>query len=67
MTGSTIQECQKALKEAGSDINKAIKYLKEQGILKAEKKLSKEANEGAIGVMVSPDRKSSTLIEVKQI
>jgi len=46
-------------------MNKAFKFLKEEGILKADKKLNKEVNEGAIGVMVSPNRHSSTIIEVK--
>jgi elongation factor Ts len=45
-TGSGIVDCKKALLENDNDIEKAIKWLREKGILKAQKKQDRETNEG---------------------
>ena len=47
-TGSGIVDCKKALLENDNDIDKAIKWLREKGILKAQKKQDRETNEGVI-------------------
>ena len=47
-TGSGIVDCKKALLENNNDIEKAIKWLREKGILKAQKKQDRETNEGVI-------------------
>ena len=47
-TGSGIVDCKKALMENDNDIEKAIKWLREKGILKAQKKQDRETNEGVI-------------------
>jgi len=47
-TGSGIVDCKKALLENDNDIDKAIKWLRERGILKAQKKQDRETNEGVI-------------------
>ena len=47
-TGSGIVDCKKALLENDNDIEKAIKWLREKGILKAQKKQDRETNEGVI-------------------
>ena len=45
-------------------MDKAIEYLKLKGLAMAEKKSVKEAHEGAVGIILSKDRKSASLIEV---
>tara|TARA_B100001093_G_scaffold53125_1_gene45081 strand:+ start:859 stop:1734 length:876 start_codon:yes stop_codon:yes gene_type:complete len=47
-TGSGIVDCKKALSENNNDIDSAIKWLREKGILKAQKKQDRETNEGVI-------------------
>ena len=47
-TGSGIVDCKKALLENNDDIDASIKWLREKGILKAQKKQDRETNEGVI-------------------
>ena len=47
-TGSGIVDCKKALFENNDDIDASIKWLREKGILKAQKKQDRETNEGVI-------------------
>tara|TARA_B100000965_G_scaffold228070_1_gene190897 strand:- start:3781 stop:4671 length:891 start_codon:yes stop_codon:yes gene_type:complete len=47
-TGSGIVDCKKALSENNNDLESAIKWLREKGILKAQKKQDRETNEGVI-------------------
>ena len=45
-TGSGIVDCKKALSENNNDIDASIKWLREKGILKAQKKQDRETKEG---------------------
>ena len=47
-TGSGMLDCKKALAENNDDIDAAVKWLREKGILKAQKKQDRETNEGVI-------------------
>ena len=47
-TGSGIVDCKKALLENNDDLEAAIKWLREKGILKAQKKQNRATNEGVI-------------------
>ena len=47
-TGSGMLDCKKALAENKDDLDAAIKWLREKGILKAQKKQNRETNEGVI-------------------
>ncbi len=47
-TGSGIVDCKKALQENNDDLDASIKWLREKGILKAQKKQDRETNEGVI-------------------
>jgi elongation factor Ts len=49
-TGSGMLDCKKALAENNDDLNAAIKWLREKGILKAQKKQDRETNEGVISL-----------------
>ena len=48
ITGSGMLDCKKALAENNDNLDAAIKWLREKGILKAQKKQDRETNEGVI-------------------
>ncbi len=49
MTGAGMMDAKEALKETNSDIDKAVKYLREKGLADSKKRQGKEANQGTIG------------------
>jgi elongation factor Ts len=63
-TGAGLLDCQKALGEAGGDVDKALRLLRERGLAKAAKKLTRAATDGAIGAYIHPGGKIGVLIEV---
>ncbi len=52
MSGAGMMECKAALTESNGIIDEAFKILREKGIAKAEKKSSRDANEGLIGIKI---------------
>jgi elongation factor Ts len=52
MSGAGMMECKTALSESNGVVDKAFKILREKGIAKAEKKSSRDANEGLIGIKI---------------
>ena len=52
MSGAGMMECKAALSESNGIIDDAFKILREKGIAKAEKKSSRDANEGLIGIRI---------------
>ncbi|MCL2525570.1 MAG: translation elongation factor Ts [Coriobacteriia bacterium] len=63
-TGAGMMECKKALTEVEGDIEKAIDYLRTQGLAAHAKKAGRATNEGAIAEYISVDDKTGALIEV---
>ncbi|MEN8785926.1 MAG: translation elongation factor Ts, partial [Akkermansiaceae bacterium] len=63
-TGVAMMECKNALKETEGDIDAAIKILRERGEAKAEKKASRDANEGIIVAALDDSGKSGVLVEI---
>ncbi|MBI2083890.1 MAG: elongation factor Ts [Deltaproteobacteria bacterium] len=63
-SGAGIMDCKKALHETGGDLQEAIDYLRKQGIVKASKKTGRSAEEGLVGLSVSPDGSEASLVEV---
>jgi elongation factor Ts len=63
-TGVGMMDCKKALNDSGGDMEKAITYLREQGLAKAAKKAGREANEGTISAYIHPGDKLGVLLEV---
>jgi len=63
-TGAGILDCQKALVEAGNDIEKAIEHLRQKGLAAAQKKAGRETNEGLIASYVHPGNRIGVLVEV---
>ena len=48
-TGAGIMDCKEALKENNGDVEQAAGWLRQKGISKAEKKASRDTNEGRVG------------------
>jgi elongation factor Ts len=62
MSGAGMMDCKNALSESAGDLDAAFKWLREKGIAKAEKKSSRDANEGLVGIK-SGD-KGSAVVEI---
>ncbi len=52
-SGAGMMDCKKALTEAGGDMDAAVDWLRKKGLSAAEKKSSRVASEGLVGVMTS--------------
>jgi elongation factor Ts len=63
-TNVGMMECKKALTETNGDIDAAVTYLRERGMMKAAAKADREASEGIIAARLSNDGKTGILIEV---
>ena len=63
-TGAGMMDCKKALTATDGDKAKAIDWLREKGISKAEKKADRIAAEGAVAAYISEDAKVGVLVEV---
>jgi elongation factor Ts len=64
MTGAGMMDCKKALTNTDGDMDKAVEWLKENGLAKAEKKAGRIAAEGIVCVNVSDDAKTASIVEV---
>lgn len=53
ITGAGFLDCKNALAENNNDIESSADYLRKKGLIKASKKSSREAKEGAIGIYSS--------------
>jgi len=63
-TGAGMMDCKKALLEADGDMEKAIAFLRKQGLSKAAKKADRTANEGIIYSYIHPGSKLGVLVEI---
>lgn len=63
-TGGGIMDCKKALQETDGDIDAAAELLRKRGIAAAEKKASRETNEGIIDSYIHPGSRLGVLVEV---
>ena len=64
MTGAGMMDCKKALTNTDGDMDKAVEWLRENGLAKAEKKSGRIAAEGMVAVDVSEDGKLASIVEV---
>ncbi|MBF0350188.1 MAG: translation elongation factor Ts [SAR324 cluster bacterium] len=64
ITGAAMMDCKKALVETNGDMEAAKDYLQKKGQAKALKKSSRETNEGAVGLYISPDKKRGGLVKL---
>jgi elongation factor Ts len=63
-TGLGMMECKAALTETHGDMEAATDLLRKRAGAKVEKKSGRIAAEGAIGIYVTPDRKTAAMVEV---
>ena len=63
-TGCGMMDCKKALTQADGDMDKAIDFLREQGLAKQAKKASRIAAEGVAYAVTSDDNSVGVVIEV---
>ncbi|WP_054706706.1 translation elongation factor Ts [Bacillus sp. JCM 19041] len=61
-TGAGMMDCKKALVEVDGDMDKAVDYLREKGIAKAEKKADRVAAEGLSAVVTEGNK--AAIVEV---
>ena len=64
MTGAGMMDCKKALTETDGDMDKAVEFLREKGLAKAQKKANRIAAEGIVVDVVAEDGKSAVAVEV---
>jgi len=63
-TNVSMMECKRALVEAGGDMAKATKLLRERGMAVAAKKAGRTAKQGLVASAITADGKVASLIEV---
>lgn len=64
MTEAGMMDCKRALVETDGDMDAAVKYLREQGILKGSKKAGRVATEGIVDSYIHLYGKIGVLVEV---
>lgn len=64
MTGAGMMDCKKALSATDGDMDKAVEFLRENGLAKAEKKAGRIAAEGIVATTISEDGKVAAIVEV---
>ncbi len=64
MTGAGMMDCKKALTATDGDMDKAVEFLRENGLAKAVKKAGRIAAEGLCKVLVAEDAKKAVVVEV---
>jgi elongation factor Ts len=65
ITNSGILDCRNALREAQGDIDKAVEVLRKKGLAKAEKKITRETDQGRIESYVHLGGRIGVLLEIK--
>ncbi len=63
-TGAGLMDCKKALVEVDGDIDKAMEYLRKNGLAKAAKKAGRAATEGAVVSYIHSNNRVGVLLEV---
>lgn len=63
-TGAGMMDCKKALAETGSDMERAIAYLREKGLAKMHKRAARVAAEGVVESYIHLGGKIGVLVEV---
>lgn len=64
MSGAGMMDCKKALTNTDGDMDKAMEFLRENGLAKAAKKAGRIAAEGIVDTYVSEDGKTASIVEV---
>ena len=62
MSGAGMMDCKSALAENNADIDLAFQWLREKGIAKAQKKSTRDANEGLVSIMSNDE--GTAIVEI---
>jgi elongation factor Ts len=63
-TGIGLMDCKKALQETNGDLDKAVDYLRKQGMAAVEKRAGRDALEGLVTSYIHPGSRLGVLVEV---
>lgn len=64
VTGAGIMDCREALQTTGGDVQKAMDWLRQKGMAKAEKKASRVTSEGRVGSYIHGAGRLGVLVEL---
>ena len=64
MTGAGMMDCKAALNEAAGDFEKAIEVLRKKGQKLSVKRADREAKEGVVIALISPDRTKGIVVRL---
>mgnify|MGYP001811185283 FL=1 len=64
-TGAGMMDCKKALGECNGDEEKAVAWLREKGLSKAQKRAGRATSEGVIGSYIHSNGKLGVMVEIK--
>ena len=64
LTGAGMMDCKKALTETDGDMDKAVEWLRENGMAKAQKKAGRIAADGIVMFKSTDDGKKAAVVEV---
>ncbi len=64
-TGAGMMDCKKALGECNGDEEKAVAWLREKGLSKAQKRAGRATSEGVIGSYIHSNGKLGVIVEIK--
>ncbi len=63
-TGLGMMDCKKVLQESDGDVDKAVEYLRKQGMAAVEKRAGRDATDGLIISYIHPGSRLGVLVEV---
>lgn len=63
-TGAGVLDCRKALEKSGGDFDKAVEFLREKGMAKAEKRADRDASNGVVDLYSHGDGRVGVMVEV---
>ncbi|MDR0880927.1 MAG: translation elongation factor Ts, partial [Candidatus Adiutrix sp.] len=63
-TNSGMMDCKKALAECEGDLEKAVDWLRQKGLMTARKRAGRATKEGLIVAGVSDDHQKGALVEL---
>jgi elongation factor Ts len=64
VTGAGIMDCREALQTTGGDLQKAMDWLRQKGMARAEKKASRATSEGRVGSYIHGAGRLGVLVEL---
>jgi len=63
-TNAGMMDCKKALGECGGDLEKAVDWLRQKGLMTARKRAGRATREGLVAAGVSADQRRGALLEL---